>query len=168
MLDVFLRNVWSKRCLPNVQPLLLYSQAPTTVYRLNDSVIIFFAEQVKKKNAEQLTLLCTSYPADHTVVVSKKFSSAALVILGKCSGRMEFFTHTSLFVDLSRNRLCCKYVPLSEREVQQVEHQHVLHRSQLPKLLSTDPAAKLLGLKNHTVVRLLGTEELRYVVQAGE
>lgn len=67
---------------------------------------------------------------------------------------VQVFEEDDLAVNITHHALVPKHIPLTEDEVAKVLHANALVKSQLPRLLSTDPVARYYGLRHGDTVRI--------------
>ena len=83
-------------------------------------------------------------------------TSAARAILVEHAGNrhIEFFTHAELGFDIMKHELVPKFEVLENEEVAKVLQTYRIKHAQLPRMHSSDPCARYLGLARGQVVRV--------------
>jgi DNA-directed RNA polymerase I, II, and III subunit RPABC1 len=91
------------------------------------------------------------------VVFGASPMSAARATLAEHAGLdrpIEFFTYAELAFDIMRHSLVPKFDVLSTDEIASMLHRYRVKQAQLPRMHSTDPCARYLGLSRGQVVRV--------------
>ena len=70
-------------------------------------------------------------------------------------GGVEVFVEQDLLVNITKHELVPKHVLLSAEEKEQLLQRYRLKQTQLPRIQSTDPVAKYLGLRRGWAYKLL-------------
>ena len=78
---------------------------------------------------------------------------------------IELFEDKELIVNIIEHVLVPKHIILSDEEKQTLLKKYRLKESQLPKILTTDPVARFLGLVKGQVVKIIRASETagRYI-----
>jgi len=73
--------------------------------------------------------------------------------------RVEFFEEPELYVNITKHELVPEHKLMSEKDKAALLKRYGLKETQLPKILTTDPVAKYLGLTRGQVVKISRTSE---------
>ena len=91
------------------------------------------------------------------VVFGASPTSAARATLAEHAGLdrpIEFFTYAELAFDIMKHSLVPKFDVLEPDEIASMLHRYRVKQAQLPRMHSTDPCARYLGLSRGQVVRV--------------
>lgn len=96
------------------------------------------------------------------VVFGASPTSAARATLAEHAGLdrpIEFFTYAELAFDIMTHSLVPKFDVLEPDEIASMLHRYRVKQAQLPRMHSTDPCARYLGLSRGQVVRVTRSSE---------
>lgn len=126
----------------------------------DDQIIVFFAAG-DKVTKEQIGLFTTRMMQGNIrrallIVKAQLTSSArnALKVLISSGIRIEVFMDKELLVDITEHKHVPSHVLLTPQEKVELLHRYRLKETQLPRIQSTDPVARYLGLKLRDVVKI--------------
>jgi DNA-directed RNA polymerase I, II, and III subunit RPABC1 len=160
-------------CQPSEEMLLKYTPAPTKkepnpVPAIGTIWIEFNSDENAglKQLRDYMNHLVNGQFYSGIMVTVKAMTGMALRFLrGAASlsdgpkGGMEVFVEQDLLVNITKHELVPKHVLLSAEEKQQLLLRYRLKETQLPRIQSTDPVAKFLGLKRGAVVKIIRKSE---------
>ena len=101
------------------------------------------------------------------ILLSGKLSQQAKQKLSEINTQLqvEMFSLNELVVNITEHELVPKHILLTPEEKKQLLERYRIKDSQLPKILSTDPVARYLGLTRGQVVKIVRVSETagRYI-----
>jgi DNA-directed RNA polymerase I, II, and III subunit RPABC1 len=127
------------------------------------SLVLFVIED---KLTLSVSKACATYDvARFVLALGASPTSAARATFVDLVGRpVEFFTFAELSFDIMTHELVPKFEIMSTGEVAALLAQYRIKHAQLPRMHTTDPCARYLGLTRGQVVRVLrsGSESAAY------
>ena len=101
------------------------------------------------------------------ILLSGKLSQQAKQKLSEINTQLqvEMFSLNELVVNITEHELVPKHILLTPEEKKKLLERYRIKDSQLPKILSTDPVARYLGLTRGQVVKIVRVSETagRYI-----
>lgn len=160
-------------CQPGEEMLAKYTPVPTKKdpspsAQIGSIWVEFNAEEsvgLKHLREYMQHLVNGSFYSGVLVCMKPVTGMAARLLRGSSSmtdgpkGGMEVFVEQDLLVNITKHELVPKHVLLSDEEKQQLLKRYRLKATQLPRIQSTDPVAKYLGLKRGAVVKIIRKSE---------
>jgi DNA-directed RNA polymerase I, II, and III subunit RPABC1 len=160
-------------CQPSEDMLAKYTDAPTKKNpnpqaNIGTIWIEFNADEnvgMKQLRDYMSHLVNGSFHSGIMVTVKPMTGMAIRLLRGATSitdgpkGGVEVFVEQDLLVNITKHELVPKHVLLSDEEKQQLLQRYRLKQTQLPRIQSTDPVAKYLGLRRGSVVKIIRKSE---------
>ena len=139
-------GIYSKKNDKNKK--LYYLYIPTE--KINADCIKTFIGKMKDASAES-----------GIIIVSGKMSQQAKQKIIDISSDLsiDIFTINDLVVNITEHELVPKHILLSNKDKEELLKRYKIKENQLPKILTTDPVAKYLGLKKGDVVKIIRKSE---------
>lgn len=130
----------------------------------HEGALVLFV--IEDKLTLSVAKACATYDvARFIVALGVAPTSAARATLVDLVGKpVEFFTFAELSFDIMTHELVPKFEIMSADEVSALLAQYRIKHAQLPRMHTTDPCARYLGLTRGQVVRVLrsGSESAAY------
>ncbi|CBY02283.1 hypothetical protein LEMA_P010700.1 [Plenodomus lingam JN3] len=156
-------------CLPSEEMLAKYTPAPTKkdpnpVPQIGSIWVEFNSDEnvgLKQLRDYMGHLLNGNFYSGVMITVQAMTGMAIRLLRGATSmsdgpkGGVEVFVEQDLLVNITKHELVPKHVLLSAEEKQQLLKRYRLKETQLPRIQSTDPVAKYLGLRRGSVVKII-------------
>ncbi|KAF1848462.1 RPB5 subunit of DNA-directed RNA polymerase [Cucurbitaria berberidis CBS 394.84] len=160
-------------CQPSEEMLLKYTPAPTKkepnpTPEIGTIWIEFNSDEnvgLKQLRDYMGHLLNGSFYSGIMVTVKPMTGMAIRLLRGATGmsdgpkGGVEVFVEQDLLVNITKHELVPKHVLLSAEEKDQLLQRYRLKQTQLPRIQSTDPVAKYLGLRRGAVVKIIRKSE---------
>ena len=127
-----------------------------TSSKLNAGDISLFFSQMKEGKAEIGIII---YSGQLSPQAKQKLADINMELQVQC------FSISELMVNITEHTYVPKHLLLTTDEKKELKKRYKIKESQLPKILSTDPVAKYLGLRKGDVVKIIRDSETagRYV-----
>ena len=120
---------------------------------------ILDAKSFSKKDLVALkALMDEKYPTNEMTVIivqDKQTPQIAKELLNDEYKLYEIFSMKNLMFNITHHEIVPKHILLNQEEVDLMLKQYQTTRSQLPKLLTTDPVAKYYGMKAGDVCKII-------------
>ncbi|KAH7390663.1 RNA polymerase Rpb5, C-terminal domain-containing protein [Pyrenochaeta sp. MPI-SDFR-AT-0127] len=160
-------------CQPSEDMLIKYTPAPTKkdpnpVPEIGTIWVEFNSDEnvgLKQLRDYMGHLLNGSFYSGIMVTVKPMTGMAIRLLRGATGmsdgpkGGVEVFVEQDLLVNITKHELVPKHVLLSAAEKEQLLQRYRLKQTQLPRIQSTDPVAKYLGLRRGAVVKIIRKSE---------
>jgi len=160
-------------CQPSEEMLAKYTDAPTKKVpnptpNIGTIWVEFNADEnvgMKQLREYMAHLVNGSFHSGIMITVKPMTGMAIRLLRGATSlsdgpkGGVEVFIEQDLLVNITKHELVPKHVLLSDEEKQQLLQRYRLKQTQLPRIQSTDPVAKYLGLRRGAVVKIIRKSE---------
>ena len=127
----------------------LYYEYVTST-KLNAGDISQFFSQMKEGKAESGIII---YSGQLSPQSKQKLADINMELQVQC------FNISELMVNITEHTYVPKHLLLSTEEKKELKKRYKITENQLPKILSTDPVAKYLGLKRGDVVKIIRDSE---------
>ena len=127
----------------------LYYEYVTST-KLNAGDISQFFSQMKEGKAESGIII---YSGQLSPQAKQKLADINMELQVQC------FNISELMVNITEHTYVPKHLLLSTEEKKELKKKYKITENQLPKILSTDPVAKYLGLKRGDVVKIIRDSE---------
>jgi DNA-directed RNA polymerase I, II, and III subunit RPABC1 len=143
--------------------------------KINDESSTIFVEYIvaEKLTVDHITKFCIKLKEKNIpngiIIISGSITSMARQKLKETNDsklfHIELFEDKELIVNITEHELVPKHIILSDEEKQTLLKKYRLKESQLPKILTTDPVARFLGLVKGQVVKIIRASETagRYI-----
>ena len=124
--------------------------------KLGVEQISLFTEKIRKENISCGIMVISG---SITPLAKQKFRESNELL------HIEYFEEKELVVNITEHELVPKHILLSDEEKKTLLKKYRLEESQLPKILTSDPVAKYLGLRRGQVVKIIRASETagRYI-----
>ena len=143
--------------------------------KINDESSTIYVEYIiaEKIKTDDITQFCMKLKEKNIpngiIIISGLISSMARQKLKETNDsklfHIEIFEDKELIVNITEHELVPKHIILSDEEKQTLLKKYRLKESQLPKILTSDPVARFLGLVKGQVVKIIRASETagRYI-----
>jgi DNA-directed RNA polymerases I, II, and III subunit RPABC1 len=173
LLTLISRTRLNFSCYPSEEMLLKYTPAPTKkdpspTPEIGTIWVEFNSDEnvgLKQLRDYMAHLLTGSFYSGIMVTVKPMTGMAVRLLRGATGmsdgpkGGVEVFVEQDLLVNITKHELVPKHVLLSAEEKDQLLQRYRLKQTQLPRIQSTDPVAKYLGLRRGAVVKIIRKSE---------
>ena len=129
--------------------------------------LVHFTKSEKKisnDDVKKLGIQMNNQGIKHCIIISNEELSlqAQKMIVELDTQKAFHFEHfliSELIVNITHHELVPKHVLISDEEKESVLKKFKIKESQLPKILTTDPVARYLGLKKGQLVKIIRNSE---------
>ncbi len=147
-------GLFAKKINDNDVKRIYYHYIPSE--KINADSIKNFIQRIKDTKSES-----------GIIIISGKISPQANIKIQDANTELpiDIFTVNDLVVNITEHELVPKHELLPQEEKKKLLDRYKIKENQLPKILTTDPVAKYLGLKKGDVVKITRVSETagRYI-----
>ncbi len=138
---------------------------PTPLTKAGNILVSFVKEApLGVKHTRAFSHLLVAQNFSNGILISVGHAQAATLkvfepLLGTQGITAEHFQEQELLVNITKHDLVPKHILLSDDEKKVLLDRYRLKETQLPRIQSTDPVARFLGLKRRQVVKIIRKSE---------